>query len=205
MREPVPCLFEVGHQALLTLRTELAACGAPLDSRLELRRGNGLLCHYDLGDGHIYLAAPDPATAQGKFQLLLLRALIRCDSTDELLRFLELITPWLVAHEVAHHLRHKAGRFGPPLAEEERIASQFALTFVKHYLTVAQQTEIRSALAKGIANLADGLSSIPATKETDPSSALIHHVYTHMNRFYQGLVTPEEHQIADLVQRYLKP
>jgi hypothetical protein len=131
--------------------------------------------------------------------------LIRCDSSDEILRFLELITPWLVAHEVGHHLRHKYGRFGSLLAEEERIASQLALAFVKHYLTVDEQTEIRSALAKGIANLSCGLPLAPGTDESNQRHDLIHHVYKHMHRFYEGLLTPEEDQIADFVQSYLKP
>jgi hypothetical protein len=211
MSKPAPRIYEIGCRALLALRTELAACGALIDPRLELRRGNGLLCHYDLVDGHIYLASPDPETARGKFELLLLRSLLRFDSTDEILRFLELITPWLVAHEAGHHLRlrgrpegPRGARFGPPLAEEERIASQLAIAFVKRYLTLEQQDETLSALAKAIANLSYGLRSAQGASEINHVHGLIHHVYQHMNWFYEDLLIAEEHQIADFVQIYLK-
>jgi hypothetical protein len=111
----------------------------------------------------------------------------------------------MVGHEVGHHLRQRYGRFGPPLAEEDRIASQLAIAFVRRYLAPHQQEEILRALAKGIANLSCGLPSTQGTEEINQRHDLIYHVYKHMNRFYEGLLTLEEHQIAAFVQIYLKP
>jgi hypothetical protein len=196
-------LFELGRQSLHILGEELLAYGVSINPQLELRRGDGLLCHYNLQDGHIYLSQPDPATERGKFVLLLLHALLGFDSTDEVMRLLELITPWLIAHEVGHHLRHRYGLFEPQIDDEERIASQLAIAFVKGHLTLTQRREVLGALAKGIANLSIGLQSFQVSDRMNQAHGLIRHVYKYMNRFYADLLTPEAQTIDAFVQIHL--
>jgi hypothetical protein len=98
-------LHELARQSHQALIAGLASHGLYADAALDVRPGSGLLCHYSLDEALIYLSIPDPATARGKFELLLLRALLRFERDDEVLRLIELLIPWLVAHETGHYLR----------------------------------------------------------------------------------------------------
>lgn len=111
-KSPDP-LFQLGSRTLASLRAELTRHDVEVAPTLELRRGQSLLSHYSIKDGHIYLSTPDPHTPGGKFQLLLLRSLVRLETDSQIYRLLELLIPWLIAHEIAHHLRHRSGRFNP--------------------------------------------------------------------------------------------
>ena len=147
------------------MRDELATYGLYGRPDLELRRGEGLLCYYNLPDGHIYLSVPDPEYPRGKFELLILRAAINLGTDDEVMRLLELLVPWLIAHEFAHHLRHRYGLLGENPWEEERIANHLAGVFAKRRLTAAQRQELLEALSKALANLSGSLNA-PTTTRT---------------------------------------
>jgi hypothetical protein len=127
-------LFELAQQYFVDFLREFAAYGILADPRMELRAGNGMLCYYDLQDGHIYLALPDPNDPVGRLQLLFLRSLLHTTSQDELLNFLRLFIPHLIAHELAHHFRHRYGLFTANLWHEEQVANQLAVAVTKHRL-----------------------------------------------------------------------
>jgi hypothetical protein len=194
-------LFELGRQTLYALRAELAAYNIAIDPRLEVRQGAGLLCHYSLHDGHIYLSLPDPTTAQGKFKLLLYRALMNVDSNDEVMHLLKLFIPWLVAHEMGHHLRHKAGLFSADLWAEERIANQLAFAFIHGRLALVEKQEILAALAQALANYSGALDS---TSTIDPELEPLHYYYAHMHWFHQDLLAQAAPTVAEFVQQHLR-
>jgi hypothetical protein len=54
--------------------------------------------------------------------------------------------PYVLAHETAHHLRHRAGVFSEDLWHEEQVANQLALAVVKPRLTAAQRDFARRVL-----------------------------------------------------------
>ncbi len=75
---------------------------------MELRRGAGLLCYYDLTDRQIYLSMPDLKAPTG-LQLMILRQMIGAENIDTLMRFLAIFIPFVVAHEMTHHFRYRYG------------------------------------------------------------------------------------------------
>lgn len=203
MRAKGTDLFAVGCQALSDLRAELAATQVQIDPKLELRAGEALLCYYNLEDGHIYLSAPDPEQPRGKFELLFYRSLLNLASNDAVVRFLALLIPWLVAHEVGHHLRHRYGCFGANLMEEEQIANQLATAFVKPRLTYAEILEFQGALARALTYLSRDLTPDRELASSHPARGLIRHVHAHAASVYRDLNAPEALSIAEFARLYL--
>ena len=151
--EPID-LFEVGRRSFESCLQEFAAYGIVTDPRPELRRGQGMLCYYDFKDGNIYLALPDLAASTAKLHLLLLRSILNCPSNDELLRFLQLFIPCIIAHELAHHYRHRYGLFNfDNLWSEEQIANQLAIAVTKHRLTPEDKALARQFLTRALEKL----------------------------------------------------
>jgi hypothetical protein len=203
MTTQADALFELGRQTLRSLIGELAARQVYVDPGLELRRGKGLLCYYSLQDGHIYLSVPDAEQPRGKFELFFFRSVVDLNSSDEIMRLLELLIPWLIAHEVGHHLRHRHGFLDCGGWEEERIANRLAGAFIKRRLTRDQKKELRDTLARAMANLFNGLRSQGNMEEVYPAQDPICYVYYHMRWFYLDLMAREEHTIDEFVRDYL--
>jgi hypothetical protein len=143
-------LFALGQHYFNQFIAEFAAYGLQADPGLELRRGSGLLCYYNLEDRHIYLSVPDLSNPLGKLQALLMRGLLGCDSHDDMLRFFHLMIPHVIAHELAHHYRHRYGRFGGSLWQEEQIANKLSVAVVKHRLSPEQKEYARNFLRRAI-------------------------------------------------------
>ncbi len=154
-------LFALGKCWFDLFTRELAEYGVPVDPKMEMRRGKGLLCFYDTTDGHIYLSVPDLTTPMGKLNLMVLRAYLCCTSDDEVLRFFGLFIPRLMAHEIAHHLRHKHGRFGSNYWEEEQLANQLAVALTRHRLNPSDREFARDLLKRAL----EGLSKKVVVKD----------------------------------------
>lgn len=127
-----PDLFEMGQQAFERYRREFAEYGIEADPEMELRKGAGMLCYYDFNDRHIYLSMPDFNAPTGKLQMLMLREMLSAETNDELMRFLAIFIPFIVAHEMAHHFRHRYGLFGEDSWQEEQLANKMASAVNKH-------------------------------------------------------------------------
>jgi hypothetical protein len=151
-------LFQLGKRCFEEFSRELARYGIAVDPGMEVRRGKGVLCYYDLSDGHIYLAVPDTSSPIGRLQAMVLAATLALEGEDELFKLFELFIPHLVAHEMAHHLRHKYGLFGENKWEEEQIANQLAVAMTKHKLSPAQRTYARDLLSRTLTALSSKLN-----------------------------------------------
>lgn len=129
-----PDLFELGQDALARFRREFASYGIECDPEMELRRGAGLLCYYDLTDRQIYLSMPDLKAPTGKLQLMMLRQMMGAENSETLMRFLAIFIPFVVAHEMTHHFRHRYGQFSEDSWHEEQLANKMAAAVNKHRL-----------------------------------------------------------------------
>jgi CRP/FNR family cyclic AMP-dependent transcriptional regulator len=148
-----PDLFELGQKHFNNFKQEFASYGIEADPTMELRQGSGLLCYYSLDDGHIYLSVPDLNSPVGKLQALFLRSLLGCDTNRELMRFFELFIPHVIAHEMAHHFRHRYGKLGDSMWEEEQIANKLSVAVVKHRLSPEEKEYTRKFLRRAIETL----------------------------------------------------
>lgn len=152
-----PDLFAIGGQAFDRFRAEFRQYGLELDPGLGLHRGHGMLCFYDFSDRQIYLSLPDLAVPTGKLQLLMFRQWLCAESNDELMRFLAIFIPFIVAHEITHHLRHRAGLFGSDSWLEEQIANQMASAVNKHRIAPAERAFAVQFLERAVKKLGDRL------------------------------------------------
>jgi hypothetical protein len=146
-------LFELGRKHFNAFLADCAAYGLEADPGIELRRGTGLLCYYSLEDRHIYLSVPDFSSPVGKLQALFLRSILGCESNEELIRFFQLMIPHVVAHELAHHYRHRYGLFDQSMWQEEQIANKLAVAMVKHRLAPEEKEYAKNFLRRAIETL----------------------------------------------------
>jgi hypothetical protein len=149
-----PGLFEFAQLCFRNFLAEFAQYGMEADPGLELRKGNGLLCYYDIKERHIYMALPHLEDPVGKLHMLFLRSLLRCEGQEELWQFFYLFIPHVIAHELAHHFRHRYGQFTDNLWYEEQVANQLAVAVTKHRMTPEEKAFARKALPRAIEGLA---------------------------------------------------
>lgn len=146
-------LFRLAQKTFHHLINEFAAYGLLTNPSLELRQGNGLMCYSDWSDGNIYVSVPDLPGEAGKLQALFLRSLTGCRDDAQMNRFFQLLLPWGIAHELAHHYRREHGLFGPSLWKEEQLANRLASAANKYRLSPEEDNELRSLLEQAIYNL----------------------------------------------------
>lgn len=155
----LPRLFGFAEATFRSFTREFGRYGAMAGPDLELRVGNGLLCYYDLETRQIYVSFPDPSDAVGRIQLLFLRELLGFTDNDELARFMYLLAPRLLAHELGHAVRHRHGRFGEDLWLEEQIANQFANAVTKRRYTPAERRLLLGFLTRATSRLSENVES----------------------------------------------
>jgi predicted metal-dependent hydrolase len=147
-------LFQFADQTFHRLVGEFAAYGLFVNPGLELRQGNGVMCHTDLSDGNIYVSVPDLPDADSRLHALLLRSLTGCRDEARLYRFFQLLLPWWIAHELAHHYRREHGLFSASFWKEEQLANRLASAATKYRLSPEDENELRSLLEHAIDKLA---------------------------------------------------
>lgn len=150
-------LFEIGQESFARFVRELRQYGIQVDPSLELRRGEGMWCRYDIEQRQIYLSVPNTAEPGGKLYLLYLRSLLRCTSNGEFLRISEFLIPYFVAHELGHHLRHRYGRFSNDAWHEEQVANQLAIALNKPRLDMKERQMVTGMIERAVEGLAEKL------------------------------------------------
>lgn len=143
-------LFQLGQKYFNAFIKEFASYGLEADPGIELRRGSGMLCYYDLEERHIYLSVPDLSQPTGKLQALFLGSMLGSENSEELIRFLHMFIPRVIVHELAHHYRHRYGLFSDNLWEEEQIANKLAVAVFKHRLSPPEKAFAKKFLRRAI-------------------------------------------------------
>lgn len=152
-------LFDFAQQCFQDFLREFTTYGIQVDPGLELRQGSGMLCYYDMKERQIYLGLPNLADPVGKLHLLFLRSLLRCEDQAELMQFFRLFLPYVIAHELAHHFRHRYGLFTDNLWYEEQVANHLAVAVTKHRLSPEDKEFAKLALPRAIEALSATLES----------------------------------------------
>ena len=152
-----PDLIEMGRHAFERFRAEFASYGIETDPQMELRKGAGMLCYYDFNDRHIYLSMPDLNAPTGKLQLLMFRQMLSAGSNEELMRFLAIFIPFVVAHEMTHHFRHRYALFGKDSWKEEQLANMMASAVNKHRIPPGEREFAVMFLQRAMKKLAEQL------------------------------------------------
>ncbi len=154
-----PGLFAFAQLCFHNFLAEFAQYGIEADPGLELRQGSGILCYYDMKDRQIYISLPNLSDPVGKLHMLFLRSLLHCESQEELWQFFYLFIPHVIAHELAHHFRHRSGLFTDNLWYEEQVANHLAVAVTKHRLTPEEKAFARKVLPRALEGLAAKMES----------------------------------------------
>jgi hypothetical protein len=121
----------------------LAAAGFAVQAKLV--RCEGLLSAYT--DGEVRLSLPDPNSAAGRLQGLMLSTMMGLSPRDLQWLFRALL-PRLVAHEIGHALRAEAGLLGSDVRKEEQIADRLGELLSRQHLAAADRSRARSMLGE---------------------------------------------------------
>jgi hypothetical protein len=192
-------LFDLATRCLAECVAELGVYGIRVDPRLELRRGDSRCCDDDPRDGHIHLALPDFSSHAGRLHARRLGASLGCSSDRELMRFFSVMIPWLVAHELGHHLRHRYGRSGDDLWAEERVANRLASALTRHHLSPIHRAHAASVLRRTL----DAHAS-PVTTDVAPAAGYEDVLLAmHASWQYLDLMHHGSEYIADFARVYL--
>lgn len=139
---------------------ELRAYGIEPDPNIELRRSTGMQSYYNLQDGHIYVAVPDIRTSVGRIYKVFVKSVLSIDDDEDLLVFLRLIVPRVIAHELGHHLRHCYAKFSRDnLWHEEQVANQLAMAVMKRRLRPEEKQQAHDVLSRAISVLSTKMES----------------------------------------------
>ncbi len=159
MAQDLQELFNFGNGFFDLFRREFAAYNIQVNPFIQLLQGKHILPYYDLKDGNIYLSNFDADVPAGKLQLLFIRSLLSCATNEEFFEFYRLTLPWMIGHELGHHLRQNYKLFGNSLWQEEQIANYLGFAVTKHRYTPAQKSRIQFLLRRAIEGLSKKMQS----------------------------------------------
>lgn len=164
--------FAWGVEVFNRVVREMAEYGIHTDPGLTLRRGSSVFCYYDLEQRAVYLSVPDTHNAIGRFQLAVAKSTLGFDHEEDMFRFMRLVLPRFIAHELAHHYRHRYGQFGSDVWHEEQVANHLAVALTKPRQSPAEIQEILTLLRRTIAALERGGDGNELDADATYSSAL---------------------------------
>lgn len=167
-------LFAFARDQFDRLIGEFRAYGMRADPALTLAPGEGMLSYYDLERQRICLSLPDPDTPIGKLQLVLLQSTLDLPDRQDVLRLVRLLIPYVVAHELGHHFRHRYKRFTADLWHEEQVANHLAIAATKTRMRPQDKAFCLQKLPVALAALGRQLDSreVPYTSYDNMLAAL---------------------------------
>lgn len=130
--------------------------GVRPDPRLRLVAGDSLYPYYEQTKMTIGIGMPDPKTILGRLYWLFAARVLGVESVEDAVATTGPQLPFLVSHEVTHHLRH---HYGVPTENdfvEEQVANVVALSFVgEHPVYRGTIAALREVSTRAAAKLAD--------------------------------------------------
>ncbi len=153
-----PSLFGLAERCFERFVAELRGYGLDVDPALRLVGGEGMLSYFDPAKAEIHVSLPDLSSPMGRLQGLVLGSLLGCADVGEVETFFRSFVPRLVAHELGHALRHRAGKFGDDVWQEEQVANRLAAALTLKQLSMSEREAARSFLKRALDSLAQHAS-----------------------------------------------
>jgi hypothetical protein len=170
-------------------------------------QGDNLLCYYDFSDQNVYVSFSETADAEARMRRLLLRSFLCCADDAELKRFLRIFVPYVVAHELTHHLRHRYGLFSADAWHEECVANECASALIKPLYSAADRAFAIPILKNSMTTLATQLGLSPQhmispTNTMETVNDQMAYMYYQIGWLYRDLCSPESYSLAACVAQY---
>ncbi|HEY1011334.1 MAG TPA: hypothetical protein VGE07_01435 [Herpetosiphonaceae bacterium] len=167
--------------------------------RLAIVAGAHLLCAYQFETETIAISFPEQGDPKTMLHRLLLRELLACASDADLERFLRCLLPYVVAHELVHHLRHRRGLLTDDSWREEEIANECASVLTKPRHDPAELAFVLPILARSRAELASRL----AATTPNPLSQHMRYMLDQIEWLHRDLLSAEQADAAECFRRHL--
>lgn len=146
--------FDNATEAYAQVLDALARHGIRPDPALLLVSAEAPTPYYEPATKTIGIGMPDPATVKGRLYWLYAARVLGYGGVDEVVARQAEQMPFMVAHEVAHHLRQ---HYGAPIANdfaEEQVANAIAMAFVHEHPTYRRRIPaMREAASKATVTL----------------------------------------------------
>lgn len=137
----------------------LKGYGVAPDPALRLVPGDSPSPYYDPATKCIGLALPDAVTIEGRLYWLFAARALGLSTKEEAMAAVFDELPWLIAHEITHHLRHHFHAPNDSNFIEEQVANTVALAFVREHASYRRTLpRLRAIAARAVAKL-ESLSS----------------------------------------------
>jgi hypothetical protein len=192
-------LFQIGQQHFAACCDILIQHGVPYNKALTLRQNETFLPMYDRDTIAIDLPGALEPVDQGnhaaRLQRMMLYALVGVADDAEFLPIYRLLIPWLVAHEIAHHVRDHLGLLSEDLWAEEIIATDFAAAITDY--TVDERAVLQPFLAQAVQNLGANLALLGVSGDDNPAF----YIHQQLKLIDQALGKPIP-SVSEVVARY---
>jgi HEAT repeat protein len=146
--------FAIAREAYDEVLIAMSRHGIAPDPALEFVPAEAPTPYYEPATRTIGVGMPDPATVKGRLYWLYAARVLGYGGVDEVVARQAEQMPFMIAHEVAHHLRQ---HYGAPIANdfvEEQVANAIALAFVHEHPTYRDRLPaMREAASKATVTL----------------------------------------------------
>ncbi len=127
--------FALGETIYADLAAILARAGAPVNPALRFEQSDAPSPSYQPSSRTLQFGIPDPATPKGRLYWYYVQHLVGAPNLAAVQRAIELPLPWVIGHEMAHHLRHHYGADTGNHFVEEHAANHLGIALVEEHPT----------------------------------------------------------------------
>jgi len=146
-------LFDLAQTEFGTTLAAFARQGIEVSPELSLNRTDRIFSYFDPQTDTVYISIPNPVDPLWKLKVKGSMALFSFDRDEEYLDFWQMDLPYVVAHELGHHLRFYYQQNAEHW-EEEQIANRFASAIVKRRLSQDERQRLSYYLQRAFNGLA---------------------------------------------------
>jgi HEAT repeat protein len=151
--------------------------GVAPDAALRIEPADTPGAHYEPSTKTIRVGMPDPSTIKGRLHWLFTARLLGLESVEEAVAATADHIPFLIAHEVTHHLRHRYGAPADNDFVEEQAANIVAFGFVSGHPvyreTISRLRDQALRAARRLAGLSPETAPFLQGFRPDPGEVLV--------------------------------
>jgi hypothetical protein len=125
--------FALGATIYTEVVSILTRVDVSVDPALRFERSDAPSPSYHPSTRTIQFGIPDPATPKGRLYWYFVQHLVGAPDLEAVQRAIELPLPWVIGHEVAHHLRHYHETATDNHFVEEHAANHLAVALMEEH------------------------------------------------------------------------
>ncbi len=122
--------IEAANEILVQARQLLQPWGVQAEAALTVREDTHSCPGYIVSENCIVFCPPVVETRIERLRWLMHRRVMGCDSVEEAAQFYKIALPYIICHELSHHLRFRAGLASPSMFVEEEACDQVCIAML---------------------------------------------------------------------------